>query len=791
MSSFKDINIEELYDNKAVLMLFGALLNNPTTLLKHDRFKLEVSDFVARHHRIVFSAINNLVNSGVDRLDSIAIDSYLNKYPEQYEIFRSNRGLEALEFAKNSADGDNFVYYYNRVKKFSLLRAYLKSGVDIRFIYDPDELNSDKKEKMQNGLDKMSINEIINLVDMKIVEVRQSFEMSADSYGQRAGQNIVGLIDDLLEKPAIGLPLNGSYINGIVRGARLKKLYMRSAPTGVGKAIPNYTKIPTPEGFKRVDEVKIGSYIFGRNGKPTKVVGVHPQESEKEINKVTFADGRVAETCDEHLWEYFTDRRCAHKTKTTKQILEEAKSLGGFKGTSGYTFKVPINGAVEYNEKEYGLKPYTFGALLGDGSFRYVSGRRDLTFSAADEEIISTMSKLEGWHYEKEKSENYSWFFRKEKNTNNRISVEESIGYKDLWNAKSEDKFIPDDYLLGSIDQRMCLLQGLLDTDGSIDKKGRVAYHTISVKLKDDVVSLARSLGYIPTIIEDIRDKYSTGVCYKINIQMPHEDKLKVFRFSRKLNIANKYVLTLKRKEHKDYNPIVNIEKMGFSTEMTCFTVDNDEHLFLMNDYIVTHNTRFSAGDAINLAVDKVWDSKKNDWVSNGISMPSLFITTELEIQEIQTLFLAFVSNVNEAHILDGEYDEGEKERVIEAAHIIKGAPIWIEHLSNHNIQQVDNMVTRHKLKHDVHYVFFDYVHTTLKILAEIASASRGVRLREDNVLLMFVSRLKKIANELGVFIYTATQVNGDWDKVDQATQNLLRGVFTPLNFLSAYQVGF
>jgi replicative DNA helicase len=431
LSSFSDIEIKELYDNKAVLMLFGALMNNPTTLLKHDRYRLEVSDFVARHHKIIFSAINNLVNSGVDKLDSISIDSYLNKYPEQYKIFSDNRGLEALEFARNTAKGDNFVYYYNRVKKFSLLRAYLKSGIDIRFIYDPDEINTGKKEKMQTNLDSLTINEIIELVDMKIVDIRQSFELSADSYGQRAGQDIKELIDDLLEAPAIGLPLNGKFINSIVRGARLKKLYMRSAPTGVGK-------------------------------------------------------------------------------------------------------------------------------------------------------------------------------------------------------------------------------------------------------------------------------------------------------------------------------------------------------------------TRFSAGDSINLAVATIWDSEENKWVENGVSVPTLFITTELEIQEIQTLFLAFISDVNEAHILDGEYEEGEKERVIKAAEIMQATPIWIEHLSNHNIQQVENIITKHKLKNGVEYVFFDYVHTTLKILAEISAASRGVRLREDNVLLMFVSRLKKIANELGVFIYTATQVNGDWDKVDQATQNLLRGIKVPLQFLSA-----
>jgi len=233
--SFTDIDIKDLYDNKAVLMLFGALLNHPSTLLRHDRFNLDVNDFIPRHHKIIFSAINNLVHSGVDQVDSIAIDSYLNKYPEQYEVFMNKKGLEGLEFAKEAAKGDNFTYYYNRVKKFSLLRSFLKAGIDIRFIYDPDEMNSTKKEKMQKELDEMSINEIIDLVNMKMTNVRQKFEVSADSYGQKAGHNIKNLVEELDEAPAIGMPLNGKFINSIVRGARLKKLYMRSAPTGVGK----------------------------------------------------------------------------------------------------------------------------------------------------------------------------------------------------------------------------------------------------------------------------------------------------------------------------------------------------------------------------------------------------------------------------------------------------------------------------------------------------------------------------------------------------------------------------
>lgn len=234
-----NINFEDLYDNKSVLMLFGALLNYPSTLLKHDKYNLIVADFLPRHHKIIFSAINNLVNSGVNDLDSIAIDSHLAKYPEQYELFVANKGLKGLAYAKKQAEGDNFEYYYNRVKKFSLLRSFVKAGIDITFIYDPDEMDSTKKEKMQEHLDSISLNELINLVELKLMEIKQEYEVSSDSHGQRAGENAQQLVKDLMEKPAIGMPLNGTLINSIVRGARLKKLYMRSAPTGVGRQMPS------------------------------------------------------------------------------------------------------------------------------------------------------------------------------------------------------------------------------------------------------------------------------------------------------------------------------------------------------------------------------------------------------------------------------------------------------------------------------------------------------------------------------------------------------------------------
>lgn len=137
---------------------------------------------------------------------------------------------------------------------------------------------------------------------------------------------------------------------------------------------------------------------------------------------------------------------------------------------------------------------------------------------------------------------------------------------------------------------------------------------------------------------------------------------------------------------------------------------------------------------------------------------------------------LAFLSNVNEEHILNGEYEGDEEERVIKAAEILSKAPLYVEELPDFSLKDVEDKIKRNLRERDIKYVFHDYIHTSLKILEEITKRSGGVKLREDNILFMLSTKLKDICNQYGVFIMSATQLSGGFDDTDTPDQNLLRG---------------
>ena len=188
-----------------------------------------------------------------------------------------------------------------------------------------------------------------------------------------------------------------------------------------------------------------------------------------------------------------------------------------------------------------------------------------------------------------------------------------------------------------------------------------------------------------------------------------------------------------------------------------------------------TGKTRSMIADACNFACNRIYHNEWG-WIKNGNQEPTLFIATEQDKSEVQTMMLAFLANVNEEHILDGQYAEGEEERIRAAAAVIKESPLWIEELPDFSLQDVENKIKKYIREHNVKYVLFDYLQTSLKILEEISKRSGGVRLREDNILFMLSARLKDLANKYGIFVMSATQLNADYKQSETPDQNLLRG---------------
>lgn len=406
-------------DTSAIIQVIGSVFKDPS-LLDDNRYSFNETDFPERFHKVLFGTIYNLHILGAKKIDINAIEDYLAQRPKSYAIYKTNKGHEYLQEILDKNMIAAFDYYYNRVKKMSLFRAYSEIGLDLSWIYDIDNIfDAQKKQEQEDFIDNHSLVELADMIDNKISSIKNGILDNVNHKSMQAGDGIFDLLTKLKEEPAIGYPLYGPLINAVTRGARLKKFYLRSAPTGVGK-------------------------------------------------------------------------------------------------------------------------------------------------------------------------------------------------------------------------------------------------------------------------------------------------------------------------------------------------------------------TRSMIADACNFACNKIY--KDGKWVPNGTKEPTLYITTEQEKDEIQTMMMAFLADVDEDHIVRYEYDMGEEKRVYEAANIIADSPIYIVTLPNFTMKDIENSIKAEIREHNVKYICHDYIHSSMAILGEISSQSGVKGLREDNILFMISTRLKDICNEYGVFIISSTQLNGDYRDAKVYDQNLLRG---------------
>lgn len=384
------------------------------------------------------------------------------------------------------------------------------------------------------------------------------------------------------------------------------KIKVLTGPYGSGKAQPNSIPVPTPFGWTTMGELRKGDYVFDRFGKPTLVLETFPQ-GKKKVFKIILADGRETLCCENHLWTTYTSKD-NFITKTTREMFNN----GTCTKAGAYRYQIPMNKAIEYAAKDFAIDPYVMGVFLGDGCCL----ERDLTLSSQDEEILQEVARLTGFTYHKESLNNYSWVFRK-----NGVRVKTREFFKDYPEVidYAINKKIPEQYKYGSIEQRLNLLQGLLDTDGSIEPKGRVSFYSCSEQLANDVKELVYSLGMQSGIGIDKRpEKYSSDYGYSLSVSCPRKAKEKLFRLPRKKKRAESLPVP-QRIRLVDRVSIVAIEELDYEEEMTCILVNNEEHLYLTNDYIVTHNTMSMLAQAVELLGKGIFE--KIVYVRNNINV--------------------------------------------------------------------------------------------------------------------------------------------------------------------------
>lgn len=346
-------------------------------------------------------------------------------------------------------------------------------------------------------------------------------------------------------------------VNDMLYGFRPSQVCVFAAGTGQGKAIRMTEKVLTTEGWKMNKDLKIGDYLASVDGMPSQVIGIYPQ-GQRQMYKFTFSDGRTAIADGEHLWTVNISGK-GQKTVDTNEI-RRLLSLKKY----CRRISIPLYSGYYGVPNTTGIDMYTLGVLIGDGSLTGSS----IQFTTADTEMLQWVKgevhKLQNkYSYSIVKSPQLMQYIR-----DNHLNV------------RAEQKHIPEELLNLCREERLSLLQGLMDTDGSVDVNGFIEYSTSSKRLAEDVTTLVRSLGYICTI----QQRKTKGLdSYRLHIRGKYDKEL--FRLTRKRERID---------EMKTAKPlsIVKIEE-DVVEEAQCIRVSHPSALFIMDQYVVTHNSLF------------------------------------------------------------------------------------------------------------------------------------------------------------------------------------------------------
>jgi hypothetical protein len=356
---------------------------------------------------------------------------------------------------------------------------------------------------------------------------------------------------------------------------------------GAGKGSPEWELLLTPNGWRTYGDIRVGDFVIGGNGQPTRVVGVYPR-GELDVFRVTLSDASSVVVDGDHLWEVQDiGERKLHQHPRVRSTRELLRIMAEPPNAHRAASFIPIVEPVHFRPRSepLPLDPYVLGVLLGDGS---LSG-----FTSVDEELVKTVESrlpqgthLVLWKNVARRPMSYHIAGRGPRRQNLAKQILNELG---IMGHRAETKFVPNDYLLSAPEDRLALLRGLCDTDGSAGATG-AEYTTVSPRLASDVEFLVRSLG--GTTRRSVKqtsygarsgERVKGRPVYRIWITMPA--RMNPFLLSRKANAWH---------EPWKYGPmraIRSIEPAG-RERVICIAVDAQDQLYVTRDFIVTHNTR-------------------------------------------------------------------------------------------------------------------------------------------------------------------------------------------------------
>jgi replicative DNA helicase len=298
-----------LYSINDSELLLGIMMNNPKYLFD-SKYKLSKDDFKPfQAHFIMYIAIYNCANNGCDVITEVEVDQWLEKFPTEYEVFKDFNGLEWIRTVKQLAKTENIDYYYTKVRRWSLIRAYKENGYDIKEIFDESKSETEQITK----LEQFSLQDIIDKFDIIQTNIKREFtNEDDDTTRKKAGNNGIEIFNNFKTNPSMGLSFESKYLTTLWNGFCKKQLYIRSGDTSSGKSrscIGDLANVCANEIY----DLKQQKWVENPNGKNRGLYLGCEMELDSEVDPL--------------MWSYISgvESNLITKGKTTKEQDELVK----------------------------------------------------------------------------------------------------------------------------------------------------------------------------------------------------------------------------------------------------------------------------------------------------------------------------------------------------------------------------------------------------------------------------------------------------------------------------------
>ena len=612
----KDVN------NDMELAVLGSMIRD-RSIIPNVQAAISEADFFEPINREIFRAILKL-NFEQKPVNQVSLFSEVNKNPALI-----------AQLTDIVPSGAQWSYYCDKVKVLAMSRQFSALLADCKDI---------SAENIENriGAFIQGAAEIADHAGGETIKSARDFILPVITGIENAVKN---------RGKFSGIDTGLQNINDIVDGLQSEYIII-AARASIGKAQPLYAKIKTASGWKRMGDIAIGDKLASVDGMYSEVTGVFPQ-GEKDVYEITFSDGRKARATDEHLW---TVNNVAwgdeHKTITTADIAQYLKS----KRHQRRIFVPLVSGNFGHNE-DLPLDPWLLGLYLGDG---WCKGSC-VMFSNNDKENIDRVRSIIGPENILHKGGKYDYRIRREKRNNQTTDIFKAIDSLGLSSVDSFTKFIPDVYKTACRSIRVSLLSGLISSDGNVEKSSTISYSSSSERLIDDIIELSRSLGCIATkrsrhtFFTYKGEKKGGAKSYRTNILMTNELKKEVLFLERHRERVRE------GRTRKNLLTILSIEHVG-KEQAQCIMVSHPSHLYITDDYVVTHNTALAMNMAKNLVAQKI---------------PVGYFSLEMSSKALLTRVLSDMATVEAKALRNGFMNEKNIQRVCNMGYDLAEYPLY------------------------------------------------------------------------------------------------------------------